>query len=139
MEQSFGVIPVTLTNEEPQVFIIQNYSNAWLLPKGHVQGVETPQETAKRELFEETGLRVTKWLSLGLFKEEYSYTRVNRLIHKQVEYFPALVEGEIVIQEEEIRTGRWVRLKELEREVSFPELQYIAREFVERYTVSQPN
>ncbi len=133
MEKSFGIIPITLNNEVPSVFIIQNYSDAWLLPKGHVYGDETPQETARRELFEETGLRVVEWLPFGPFKEEYTYRRSNRLIQKQVEYFPATVEGGIVIQKEEIRTGRWVLLKDLESELSFPELQLIASQVVKLF------
>ena len=133
MEKSFGVIPIMLNNEVPSVFIIQNYSNAWLLPKGHVYEEETPQETARRELFEETGLRVVEWLPFGPLKEEYTYRRSNRLIQKQVEYFPATVEGVIVIQKEEIRTGRWVLLKDLESELSFPELQHIASQVVKLF------
>ena len=32
--------------------------NKWLQPGGHIEGMETPVETARREAFEETGIEI---------------------------------------------------------------------------------
>jgi 8-oxo-dGTP pyrophosphatase MutT (NUDIX family) len=32
--------------------------NEWVLPKGHIEAAEQPMETATREVFEETGVRI---------------------------------------------------------------------------------
>lgn len=131
MKMSFGIVPIRYDERLPHVFIIQNYSLAWLMPKGHAQQGETPQETAARELFEETGLKVISYLPIGPFKEEYTYIRSNTPIRKQVDYFPALVGGTVVLQKEEVKDGRWIPLSSLPQEVSFPELQRIASQVVE--------
>jgi bis(5'-nucleosidyl)-tetraphosphatase len=136
MEHSFGVIPLQVREGKLSVFTIQNYSDAWLLPKGHQEEGETPQEAAQRELFEETGLRVRQWLDFGPFLERYTFTRSNRPIHKQVDYFPALVEGTIFIQKAEIKSGQWVFLDKVEERLTFEELKVIARQVVAHYADS---
>jgi ADP-ribose pyrophosphatase YjhB (NUDIX family) len=36
---------------------LRSFPDVWVVPGGHIEGTETLAETAKRELFEETGLR----------------------------------------------------------------------------------
>jgi 8-oxo-dGTP pyrophosphatase MutT (NUDIX family) len=50
-----GTIPMNLNNKK--ILIVQSYSNSWGLPKGSVEGFETPPETALRETLEETGIQ----------------------------------------------------------------------------------
>lgn len=42
-----------------KILIVQSYGNSWGLPKGSVEGFETPRETAIRETLEETGIHFT--------------------------------------------------------------------------------
>jgi 8-oxo-dGTP pyrophosphatase MutT (NUDIX family) len=63
--------------------------NSWGFAKGHVEKGEELKETAKREIFEETGLKDVKFI-LG-FKEilKYSFKRDNKIISKTVVLFLA--------------------------------------------------
>jgi 8-oxo-dGTP diphosphatase len=45
----------------------------WGLPGGFCEGTEHPAEAAVREVFEETGLRVTLGPLIGLYTDNYAY------------------------------------------------------------------
>lgn len=127
MEYSFGIIPLRKGLEGVDVFLIRNYEDKYLFPKGHRSGDESPQQAAERELFEETGLVVERYLSIVPFKESYFVCREGKNIPKEVLYYAAFVSGSIVIQEEEIAGGEWVSLLEAEKKCSFPGLQKMVR------------
>jgi 8-oxo-dGTP pyrophosphatase MutT (NUDIX family) len=58
----------------------------WQLPKGHIEPGESPEETAVREVREETG--VTGRVVAPLPEVEYWYVeKGRRRIHKRVDYF----------------------------------------------------
>lgn len=59
-----------LVNEDKQLVLLiyKESSNEWLLPKGHMEENESIEETAQREIFEETGYKneVKKLLSVQI-------------------------------------------------------------------------
>jgi 8-oxo-dGTP pyrophosphatase MutT (NUDIX family) len=58
----------------------------WQLPKGHIEAGETPEQTAVREVCEETG--VTGRVVAPLPGVEYWFIeRGQRRVHKRVDYF----------------------------------------------------
>ena len=59
-----------IINEYKEVVIVNQNHDSWSLPKGHVEDNETFLETAKREIYEETGLS-----NIELIKELGSYER----------------------------------------------------------------
>jgi len=130
-EHSFGIVPLQRRGDELFVYIVQHRSQAWLLPKGRREAGESPQQTAERELLEETGLRIVAWQDKEPLVEHYAFEREGRTIDKTATYFFAFVEGDPVIQEQELLDGKWVILSSFEQSVTFPEMKRIARE-VER-------
>ena len=56
-EYSCGAVVFTRRNGEILYVLVEEQSGAFSLPKGHMEGDETEMETARREIFEETGLR----------------------------------------------------------------------------------
>ncbi len=91
-------------NKEIKILLLKNQKGLWVLPKGKIDKDENLEETALREIREETGLSDLKIIkSLG--KEHYfyrAYTKEKNLISKTVYYF--LVEnkkGNPVPQKEE--------------------------------------
>lgn len=114
-EHSFGIIPITKKDNEWHVLIIQHAPGKhWGFPKGHADPNESPQATATRELLEETGLSITKFLVDTPLEEAYFFHRGNQLVHKKVSYFIAQVHGEIHLQEIEVSDCQWVPLAKAE-------------------------
>ena len=130
-EWSYGVIPLKIQEKTPYIFIIQHQSGGWLLPKGHAESGETPRQAAERELGEETGLHVERWLEREPFVEHYSFVRGHERITKEVQYFPALVAGSIRLQLEEVKDGRWVSVIEAPSFVTFTEMKSITNDVYE--------
>lgn len=49
----------TIDFDKKEVLLMYNRKlNLWLQPGGHIEGLETPQETAIRETLEETGIHI---------------------------------------------------------------------------------
>lgn len=59
-------------NEKGLILVVNQNSNSWSLPKGHIDPGETALEAAKREIYEESGIE-EKYLML--IKELGTYER----------------------------------------------------------------
>jgi 8-oxo-dGTP pyrophosphatase MutT (NUDIX family) len=84
----------------------------WVLPKGHVEPGETPEQTAVREVHEETGLQARVVSPLGPI--EYWFVADNRRVHKTVHHY--LLEatgGALGTEDMEVSEVAWVPLGEL--------------------------
>jgi bis(5'-nucleosidyl)-tetraphosphatase len=128
-DQSFGIVPIFFSGKETHVFILRHLSGYWGFPKGHPNPGETELDTAKRELFEETGLYVDKVLSEKMLQEAYSFRVEGKTIHKTVSYFIATVTATAtVIDMKEAREGKWVDINEAPMHLTFKEAQRICRE-----------
>lgn len=125
MERSFGVIPLCWQGKELHVLLVQNYSGAWLLPKGHAHAGESPIATAERELLEETQLSIDRWLDHPPFIEQYEYQKGSQTVSKEVMYFPAFVSGKPVVQREELQSSIWLPLEEAVARASFPQMRHL--------------
>lgn len=54
---SVGGVIVRLPNNQPEILLIRHLDyDDWFLPKGHMEADETAEQTAFREIEEETGL-----------------------------------------------------------------------------------
>ena len=101
-EYSRGAIVFTRIGGTPHYVIVQEMAGAYSFPKGHKEGNETEMETARREVFEEIGLRPQ---FLYGFRETDEYDLAEKPgTRKQVVYFLAEYNGETLIPREgEIR------------------------------------
>ncbi len=81
------------------------------LPKGHLDGDETPEEAARREVAEETGVDAELLEQLG--DVEYRYDRRGRAINKVVRFFLfAYRSGDVADHDHEIEEARWMPLEQ---------------------------
>jgi ADP-ribose pyrophosphatase YjhB (NUDIX family) len=90
----------------------------WSLPKGHIEEGETPEQTAVREVTEETGIEGEIIRPLGTI--DYWFVADRRRIHKTVHHF--LMEergGELSDDDVEVTEVAWVPLDELEERLAY--------------------
>ncbi|PIR85340.1 hypothetical protein COU15_01230 [Candidatus Kaiserbacteria bacterium CG10_big_fil_rev_8_21_14_0_10_45_20] len=87
-EHSAGIILFNTDNESPSVLLVlHTRGNHWGFPKGHIEKGETPEETARRELEEETGVTTYTLLPGVSFTDAYTSQSRNKPIAKEVTYF----------------------------------------------------
>lgn len=113
----------------------------WDLPKGHIEKGETLEETAKREVKEETGLDDIKIIS-G-FKEtiKYFFRWENKNIMKFVTFFVAKTKNDKVEISEEHIGFEWLLFEEAIKRATFKNAKEIIRKannfFLEKGLLSQ--
>lgn len=85
---------------------------AWTLPKGHVEPGESHEQTAVREVREETGLHTRVLSPLGV--TNYWFVAESRRIHKWVHHY-VLVDptGELSTVDAEVEQVAWFDLDQL--------------------------
>jgi 8-oxo-dGTP pyrophosphatase MutT (NUDIX family) len=79
-----------------------------LIPKGHIEEGETAQETAKREIGEEAGLKDTEVLG-WLGKIHFRYRRIDKLVLMTTQIYLVRAKGDTsAIQKEDWMNGiKW--------------------------------
>ncbi len=90
----------------------------WGLPKGTVDEGEQPEQTAVREVLEETGLRAEVLIPLRSI--EYYFRAGAGLVHKNVDFFlMRYVGGQLRPQLSEVDDVQWFALEEAISRSSF--------------------
>ncbi|MEZ5315548.1 MAG: NUDIX domain-containing protein [Chlamydiales bacterium] len=136
MEHSFGIIPLRWKNKRWETLLVKHIAGHWAFPKGHPKEGENFQETASRELYEETSLRIVRFLPFKPLSESYVIQKEGRKIQKRVTYFLAEVKEEVSIQVEEIEDFKWLAFEEVQTIATFPETRAISWE-AEKYLFSR--
>ncbi len=91
----------------------------WTLPKGTPNPGETVEETALREVGEETGLEVR--IVAPLESIEYSFVQNGTRVHKTVHYFlMEPVGGDLSLYDHEFERVQWVSFDEAPELLTFP-------------------
>ena len=130
-ERSCGAVVFRKINDDYRYLLIRNRrSSNWSFPKGHVEANETLEETAKREVLEETGLHIDL---LPGFVSKSQYSIQNR-IQKTVQIFVASTKDtQTRIQVEEIEDYVWLTYDNALKNLKFDNDKTIltdAREFL---------
>ena len=101
-EYSCGAVVFTRADGHILFVVVQEQSGAYSFPKGHMENNETELETARREVFEETGLSPD---FLPGFREEDEFDPAEKPgTRKRVTYFLAEYENKpLVPRQGEIR------------------------------------
>ena len=100
----------------------------WCLPKGHLEGEETAEEAAVREIAEETGIRGHIIGALGVI--DYWFTGDDRRIHKVVHHFLLRATGgELTVAGDpdgEAEEVAWVAMTDLPDRLAYPNERRLA-------------
>lgn len=91
-DNSFGIIPLYKNTENVFLFcLVQHAGEHWGFPKGHPDSNETEEETAKRELQEETGIKNCEIITDKSFEQKYIFEKDEIIYDKTVKYFIGIV------------------------------------------------
>ncbi len=129
IETSAGGIVVRCTEEGPTFLVILDSYKNWGFPKGHLVQGETPEEAARREVEEETGLSALT-LQGDLSIIDWFFRFRGRLIHKYCHFFLyESREGDPIPQVEEgITACRWLPYDEALETVRYDNARGVLRE-----------
>ena len=123
-ETSYGGVVVRGTDT---IIITPTGKTVTGLPKGGARAGETPEETAAREVREETGVDVRVREHLG--DVHYWYRRSGKRILKTVHFYLCdYVAGDTADHDHEVDKAVWMRLEDAAVKLSFPG----EREMIER-------
>lgn len=119
-------------DDHGRVAIIARHSRSghleWCLPKGHIEKGETPQQTAVREVHEETGILGEVVDSIATI--DYWFTGTSQRVHKLVHHFALRqIGGELTVEgdpDHEAEDAIWVDFNDLDDVLSYPNERKIA-------------
>jgi 8-oxo-dGTP pyrophosphatase MutT (NUDIX family) len=97
----------------------------WSLPKGHIELGETAEQTAIREVAEETGIQGSVLAALGSI--DYWFVTEGRRVHKTVHhYLMRFLGGELSDEDVEVSEVAWVPLTELPSRLAYADERKLA-------------
>jgi 8-oxo-dGTP pyrophosphatase MutT (NUDIX family) len=97
----------------------------WSLPKGHIELGETAEQTAIREVAEETGIQGDVLASLG--RIDYWFVTDGRRVHKTVHhYLMRFSGGELSDEDVEVAEVAWVPIPELPSRLAYADERKLA-------------
>lgn len=124
-----GLVYKVNPNQTIEICMIKDSYGHWTLPKGHQEANETLEETAKREISEETGIshnllelkqklgEVDYWFTSDYHRDTLSNDGQPVEIHKFVTYFLFQVptNTQLFGQTGEVEDIKWIKLSELDK------------------------
>ncbi len=138
-EISAGGVPFFLNQNGDVYYLLLRYSKArhWGFPKGHVEEGETLVQTARREIYEETGQSQFTILCKLPKVSVYWFRRKNGVVEKTVHYFLVRFKSKKLYLSQEHDSAKWLTYKEAHRLLRHQndyDLLNLAREKIEGMT-----
>jgi len=96
-----------------EILLIQDGKDRWTIPKGHIEEGETAEQTTRREIAQEAGLKNVEILG-WLGKIHFRYRRVDRLVLMTTQIYLVRAKGDTNdIQKEEWMNGiKWFKFND---------------------------
>lgn len=109
-EKSCGAIVIYRNGSRYKILLVRNHNGRnYSFPKGHVEKGETEQQTAIREVKEETGLDIE---IIDSFREVADYCPFGKIRKRVVFFMAQTMSDRVTVQREEIDSYIWVDLEE---------------------------
>ena len=118
-ETSAGAVLLCVTSGKNE-FLLLNYPQGhWDFVKGKMEVSETPQETARREMREETG--ISNFQLIDGFEEyvRYNFRFKNEIIHKKVIFFLAKTNRKKISLSHEHNDYVWLGYNDALKKITF--------------------
>jgi len=118
-EQEVSYGGVVVRGDDVMVIVPRGRRRVLSLPKGGGDPGESPEQTAAREVREETGITVAVRGRLG--QVDYRYRRGGREVAKTVHFYLCEFEsGDTADHDHEVDDARWMPIVEARRRLSYP-------------------
>ncbi len=125
-EKACGAVIFRKESGVLKFLVVQEKSGGhWGFPKGHVDPGETEQETAAREIYEETGLKVR---FLDGFRTTVQYSPKPNTIKDVVYFLAGSPHNSVKCEAAEIEDFRWVGLGEALELLTFENSKAVLQE-----------
>ena len=110
-EKSCGAVVFRYNEkQEARILLVKNHhGKCWTFPKGHIEGSEKEEETAIREIMEETGLEVE---IIPGFRRISTYRPYGKIRKTAVFFLAKAKKGVVSMQQSEIDYYLWVSMDE---------------------------
>lgn len=125
-EKSCGIV---VFNDGKVLMIHQNVGH-WGLPKGHVEEGETEEETAIREVFEETGISAD---IIPGFRKMITYQVKENTIKDVVYFVGTTSEVNTLAQECEVSEVKWINIDEALNKITHSDDRSVLESAIEFY------
>ena len=124
METSCGVVLVNFGS----VLLLQYPQGHWGFPKGHYEAKDgVYQQTALRELEEETGISEVEMLEDWRMRTFYTFNRKGRKVEKEVFWFIGETEEYDIKLSHEHRNFMWLEWDDAESQLDFDQSKEVLR------------
>lgn len=123
-DKSVGIILCCKFPRSLKYLILKHKKGHWSFAKGHRDKGESLIDAAKRELFEEAGIKNIDFFSRKiLLKEKYTINLKNKnKVLKEVSYFIANTKsGKVKIDKNEITNYKWCTINSAQKVITYDE------------------
>ena len=131
---------VLIVDEQDRLLLMKRSdSGCWGPPGGATEPGEVVEDAARRETYEETGLRVEDMSLFGVFSGPelfYKYPNGDEVYNVTIVYLSRDVSGEICLNGEHTE-WRWLTLAEIPDDLS-PPIKPVILQFVDNIPQSKP-
>ena len=115
--KSCGAIVYRKLGPEVEFIAVKSKANGhWGFPKGQMEKDENEKETAKREVFEETGLNISL---LDGFRTKIEYILPESISKEVIFFIGRISEKSVNIQQEEIHEFKWLNYNNMLKLLTF--------------------
>ena len=123
-ERSAGAI-VFKKDKEINYLLLHYEAGHWDLPKGHIEENESEQQTLKREIEEETGIKDAKIVHGFKEKIQYYFKFKNELISKEVVFYLAKTKTKQIKISFEHIGFEWLSFEEAKEKLTYKNAKLI--------------
>jgi 8-oxo-dGTP pyrophosphatase MutT (NUDIX family) len=133
-DTSFGIVPIILSERGlPRFLLIHQTVGHWAFPKGHPEENETPIESARRELMEETGVSNIRMLDGYSYIQNYLFEKEGEQIEKTVTFFAGFVEDEkVVVNKDEVQDFEWLCYQDALERLTYEDSKQLVKDVYAR-------